>query len=169
MFKVAHTTLAQYPNIKKVTIMEHAPRFDTPEVDPLGLKHKLANFSNNYFLQLWLDSPYKDKIVIGKHTLDCTNNQRQIRYTDGRTGKYDGVHLYSRDGQIAYTQSVLNILLSSFHTQPQSQSNKESYDHSKCPQAIYMKNKNTNKGQTRNYNVKVSNRFGPLSCKQGNF
>ena len=34
MFNIAHDTVAKYPNIEKVIIMEHAPRHDTKDVDP---------------------------------------------------------------------------------------------------------------------------------------
>ena len=78
----------------------------------VGFKPKLASFENNYFLQLWLDSPHKDKIVIGQHSLMCNNETQQLRYTDAWTGKYDGVHMYN--GQLTYTESILNILISSY-------------------------------------------------------
>ena len=94
---VAQSALANYPKIKNVTIMEYTPRFDTPDVDPAGVKLKLASFANSYFLQLWLDSPYKDKIFIGQHSLGCSRDTRNLRYTDQRTGRHDGVHMYGRD------------------------------------------------------------------------
>ena len=89
-----------------------------------------------------------------------------MRYTDERTGKYDGVHLYGRDGQMVYTESVINILLSSLNTQ--AQFNQESANHTSCPQTVFKK-KNMKKNQQGKYNVKVSNRFSTLNKVQGNF
>ena len=165
MFEVAHRSLSKYPQMKNVTIMEHGPRFDEVEVDPEGIKPKLASFANSYFLQLWMESPHKNKIFVGQHTLSCNVEVRKLRYTDTRTGRHDGVHMYGRDGKAAYTQSVLNILLSSISSQPQPQENS---DHLTCPQTVFKK-KNANNGKTGQYNVKVSNRFSSLINHQGNF
>ena len=116
--------------------------------------------ANNYLLQFWLDCVHKDKIFIGSHTLDCPQEVRQNRYTDDRTGKYDGVHMYSSAGKTAYTDSVLNILLSAFNPQ---QNPQEKQNHTRCPQAEHTRK------QKSSYIVKVSNRFIPLNNCQGNF
>ena len=93
MMKVAVDALANHPSIKNVTVMNHSPRFDSREVDPVGLKPNMANFSNSYLLELWLDSPQKKNIFIGSHTLDFSADVRNERYTDDISGRYDGVHL----------------------------------------------------------------------------
>ena len=49
MFTCAEYALKDYPNLKKVILLEHAPRYDTEDVDPLGLKPALAKYSNNTF------------------------------------------------------------------------------------------------------------------------
>ena len=126
--------------------MNHAPRFDAENVDPEKLKSNLATFANSYFLELWLDSPMKNKMFIGSHTLDCSGDTRHRRYTDERTNRYDGVHLYGTAGKTAYTESVINILLSSFQTKNSAQPShpkQPSYndDHNSCPQAKFSKNK----------------------------
>ena len=54
IFSVAERSLKEYPNLKNVVIMEHAPRYDTGEVDPTGLKEALAKYANNIFNQLWI-------------------------------------------------------------------------------------------------------------------
>ena len=41
MFAIAERALETSPNLSKVILMEHPPRFDTPDVDPAGLKHDL--------------------------------------------------------------------------------------------------------------------------------
>ena len=85
MMKVAQDALKASPHLEKVTIMHHAPRYDTQIVDPVGLKPNLANFANNYLLELWLESPLKDKIFIGSHNLDCTGEIRMKRYRDDKS------------------------------------------------------------------------------------
>ena len=52
--------------------MEHPPRFDTVDVDPLSVKPTLANLANTTLGQLWLNSPLKDKIFIGQHSLESS-------------------------------------------------------------------------------------------------
>ena len=91
VFSAAHNALSRHPQLKKVVIMEHAPRFDAPDVDPTGLKPKLA--------LLWHSSVMKDRIVIGKHSLDCSGEQISVRYRDDRSGRYDGVHMYGSQGK----------------------------------------------------------------------
>ena len=52
MFNTAHDAIENHPNIEKVVIMEHAPRHDENDVDPLKLKPTLARYANNIFSQL---------------------------------------------------------------------------------------------------------------------
>ena len=65
MFAIAERALETSPKLSKVILMEHPPRFDTPDVDPAGLKHDLARLANTTLGGLWLNSPLKDRIVIG--------------------------------------------------------------------------------------------------------
>ena len=53
---MAQSALTNYPKLKKVVIMQHAPRYDRSDVDPLGLKPKLAMFANATFNQMWHSS-----------------------------------------------------------------------------------------------------------------
>ena len=69
--------------------MNHAPRNDAPAVDPSGIKPILANYANSYLLELWLDSPMKNRIFIGSHNLDCSGNTWTKRYTDEQLDRYD--------------------------------------------------------------------------------
>ena len=114
MIKVAEDSLNNNPELKKVTKMNHAPRYDHRDTDPVGLKPNLAIFANNYLLELWLQSPLKNKIHIGIHNLECTGEVRRQRFTDVYSGMFDGVHMYSEHGREAYMRSVLDILRSSF-------------------------------------------------------
>ena len=52
-----------------------------------------------------------NKIIIGSYSLECPIETRNMRYTDERSGWYDGVHPYGSAGNIAYTESFVNILL----------------------------------------------------------
>ena len=71
-------------------------------------------------------------------------------------GKYDGVQMYGTAGRVAYTESVLNILMSSLSvTAP------EKDDHRNCPQAVYARRMKRNTGIPE-YLVPVSNRFETL-------
>ena len=138
MMKTVQDALTNVPELKVVTIMNHSPRYDTSDVDPAGIKPILANFANAYFLELWLASPLKDKIIIGSHTLECSGDVKMRRYTDDRNRRYDGVHLYGSSGREAYTDSVINILFPSFQSQASAQ-NKRDDDHFSCPQTNYRK------------------------------
>ena len=176
MLNVAENALAEHNALMNVTIMTHAPRNDTCDVDPMGIKHNLAIFANSYMLELWLSSPHKDRIFIGNHTLDAPADVQNIRQTDERTGRYDGVHYYGGAGQAAYLESVVNILLSSFHNQAQqSKQTRQSRDeenHSRCPQANYMKKNNQRKYSsvvTGHPPLKTSNRFSPLNKVSENY
>ena len=108
----------------------------------------------------------KDRIVIGSHNLDCSGDVRRIRYKDERSGNYDGVHLYGSAGKAAYTESVLNILLSSIQPKandPRQPANDDS--HTTCPQTKYneRKKRTYSSAVTRKSAVKTQNRFSPLS------
>ena len=151
MMKVAEDALATHENIKKVIIMNHAPRYDTVDVDPI------ANFANSYMLKLWLDSHMKEKIIIGSHNLECPEKQRKKRYTDDRTKRYDGVHLYGRAGKAAYTESVLNIMLGSIQLEEQAD------DHTRYPQSKYSRQQRAYSSVVKGKSgIKVQNKFSPL-------
>ena len=182
MLNVAENAIADNIALKNVTIMNHAPRYDTNDVDPIGLKQNLATFANSYMLELWLSSPRKNQIFIGSHSLDAPADVRHKRQTDEHTGRYDGVHYYGSAGKAAYLESVVNILLSSFQTKAHQlpmhrRQSRDEENHSRCPQANFM-NKNQKKNK-RKYSsvvsgqgqqpVKTSNRFSPLSEASGNF
>ena len=130
---------------------------------PMGLKPKLANFANSYILELWLDSPRKDSIVIGSHNLECSISERKMRHTDERTGRYDGVHPYGSTGKTSYTESVVNILLSSLQVNIGKASSDD--DHTRCPQSKYTQKQKKKYSDvvTTNPPAKTQNRFSCLS------
>ena len=171
IMKVAQDAIENNPSLERVTVMNHAPRYDTKDVDPIGLKPNLANFANNYMLELWMDSPI-DKIFIGSHNLECSGELKVKRYKDDRTGWYDGVHLYGSAGKMAYTESVLNILLSSFPAQAHANTYHTPDDsHTSCPQSKYTQQKKYSsavRGNIGPSKVKTQNRFSPLGGISGN-
>ena len=92
--------------------MTQTPRYDVKSVDPLCLKPALAVLFNNTLGEVWMDSPHKDKIVLGIHNLECSGGIREARYRDLRNQKYDAVHMFGPSGEKSYTISVLDILIS---------------------------------------------------------
>ena len=175
MFNTAHDAIENHPNIEKVVIMEHAPRHDVNDVDPLKLKPTLARYANNIFNQLWLDSKHKDKIVVGQHSLG--NNVHDDNYKDRRTSKYDGVHFYGYYGRANYTKSVRSILQKAVSSTPDRhhQDFQESPSfHQQCPQTVFQKKKKQTTTQRPHLNtiyqhsVKDSNRFSVFNSNSGN-
>ena len=110
-------------------------------------------------------SHVKDRVVIGKHSLDCSGDMINARYRDSQSGRYDGVHMYSREGMQAYTRSVskiiLSVLVSNANTAPP-----PIFSHNTCPQAQYQQRQiNTASGHQSArpaYTVPVSNQFDIL-------
>ena len=170
MFAAAQNALNDNPKLKKVILLEHSPRYDMKDVDPLNLKPALANYANNTFAQLWLDSPQKDQIFIGQHNLATGGSGivHNDRFLDVRTMKYDGVHFYGRFGRKSYTKSVKNIIqrASLQHSQNHSPCQKPHYNpqtsqqhqeqqsdnnssppnyHQKCPQTVFQQKQMQNK------------------------
>ena len=166
MIKAAEDAIVSHPDLKMVTILSHAPRHDTPKTDPIGLKPKLADYANSFLLELWFDSPHKNKIHIGSHNIKSTTLSAVTeRYRDERNNSFDGVHMYGSAGKQVFTESVVNILLSTMSspiTSKITETISEDF-HTRCPQAKYLK-------QRRTYNSVVAgrsplttqNRFAPL-------
>ena len=163
MFSLAEHSLEQNPQIQQVVIMEHPPRFDIPENDPLSLKSSLANLANLTLNQLWLNSTLKNKIFIGKHSLDSTGSgpAHEARFVSGKSGRYDGVHYYGPRGGHDYTQSVKTILMLAKGNHTEFGKYQES-EHKTCPQALYQMKQKIKTHQS----VTTQNRFSIFN--QGN-
>ena len=101
MVTTAKTALINNPNIKKVIIMETVPRYDN--------KHKLNKFAQEK-LQEANEQVNDDRILIGKHNLECEGGLRLSRYGDERKVNVDWIHLRGTSGLMAYTRSVASIL-----------------------------------------------------------
>ena len=92
--------------------MKQTPRYDPADVDPLSVKPAMSYLFNNTIMDLWMNSPMKDRMFVGTHDIECTGAIQSSRYRHTKTGRFDGVHLYGSSGGKAYTKSVLDILRS---------------------------------------------------------
>ena len=160
MMTTGENALNAHPEIKKVIIMEHPPRFDTVDKDPISLKSEFAKYANNVYQQLWFESSLKHKIVIGQHKLDCSEKTRLERFTNGMNNRYDGIHMYGFAGRKSYTESALSILCSNIQSAGPRLRPRPDTDHSSCPQTRYM-NAQKRRSDTR-FSVPVQNRFTVL-------
>ena len=165
MFNIAEKALKNHSSLSKVIIMEHPPRFDNPDVDPTSLKSNLARLANATLGGLWLNSPLKDRIVIGHHSLESSGSGSSHfdRYQH-KNGKYDGVHFWGQNGGLDFTNSVKTILSLAVPRHHPSYVQAEcgtaqSGNHDNNPQA-------KNLGRKYQPTVQTSNRFSPLN--QGN-
>ena len=169
MFNIAVNSLKKYPSLKKVVLMEHLPRFDTPRVDPTSLKSTLARLANTTLGELWLKSPLKNRIFIGQHSLESSGagEAHFARYENCNTGRYDGVHLYGQSGVRDYTNSVKSILMMALpEYNSKSTSTKcgtaQPNEHQYCPQTEFQ-----NK-PAYHPSVQPMNRFSVFNSHLGN-
>ena len=183
LFTSAENALSAQPSLNTVVIMKQIPRYDPPKVDPLCLKPALSQLYNNTITELWMNSPLKNRIVIGNHNIECTGAIKEARYRETKSGRFDGIHLYGSSGRKTYTLSVLNILKAAqltssefdYHqscAQYKYQTRQMRYQHGQnnvCKQTqdtdirpVYR--------QQRGYTVPITNRFNTLSnLNQGNW
>jgi hypothetical protein len=116
---------------------------------------------------MWHSSAMRDRIVIGKHSLSCNEDNKVLMYRDDWSGRFDGIHLYGSQGKKAYSASVLNILRNVLPITPPS--SPASSSHSMCPQSKYQKKKyQTKKSAPRfsssqsSYTIPLNNKFDVL-------
>ena len=160
MFNTAQRSLEQNPKLKKVILMEHTPRFDSQKSDPTSIKANLVRIANATLGQLWLNSSFKNKIFIRRHSLESsgTGPAHTARYVNTYTGRYDGVHLFGETARADYTNSIKSILLLAL---PENQ-----------PTNVFGTAQNGGHQKKTNYqpNVQTSNRFSVFnSNNMGNF
>ena len=110
MISTAEIAIKSHPEIQRVTLLEHMPRYDTADVDPFSLKPQLAKYANSVYQQLWEKSDVKEKLSIGKLSLDCDGKIRQARFTRLRDNWYDGVYMYGTSGRNAFSKSLVSII-----------------------------------------------------------
>ena len=61
-------------------ILKLIPRYDPPSIDPLGLKSDLSKMFNEKLDDFCMNSPFKSKVFVGSHNIDCTGAIRESRY-----------------------------------------------------------------------------------------
>ena len=102
---------------KQVILLQHIPRFDIEENDPMGVRPELARLANMELERARDASSQAQHIMVGQHAgLECEGKTRDDRFTSNHTygrnknvrmGKYDGLHMYSQEGAEALTKSLL--------------------------------------------------------------
>ena len=107
IMKVAENALAAHPELKKVIVAERVPRYDQ--------WHNLNTFANEELheaLKAVKNDDVRNKIVVGRQTLDCQSQGLQLsRYGDPRVcRRADGIHMRGSSGLISFTRSMASIL-----------------------------------------------------------
>ena len=69
----------------------------------------MVKYANSTFYQILNSSALKDRIVIGKHNLECSGDIIAASYRDDKNNKYDGVHMNNNFGLRAYKRSVTKL------------------------------------------------------------
>ena len=149
LFMSVSNAVANHPNLKKVIILKQVPRYDAFSSTIPGLKPFLAKLYNDTVDQLGAGCSFKDKLVIGNHTLDCSGGVMLARYKDIKSGRFDGVHLYGPSGQKAYTESIMQILNLAQLVKVNPPKYYEEYDHQTCSQANYQNKLGNKRHQTK--------------------
>ena len=107
----SNALLSNHPSLELVIIPERAPRYDNLEW--------LNEYSNSELHRVKAELPaqIRDKIVIGRHKLDCDDRVRASRYgvigTKVGGKKVDNLHLRGSSGKIATTRSMAGIMVQS--------------------------------------------------------
>jgi hypothetical protein len=152
LFMAVSNAAANHPHLKKIIILKQVPRYDVYSSTIPGLKPFLSKLYNDTLDQLGSSCTFKDKLVIGNHTLDCAGGVMLARYKDIKSGRYDGVHLYGPSGQKAYTESVMKILSSAQLVKASPPKYYDEYDHQTCSQARYQTKHGERRRQTKTKN-----------------
>ena len=113
MFTCAENAAKENPNLKKVIIMEHAPRYDTKDIDPLSLKPALAKYANNVIMQLYLNSKLKNRITIGQHSLATSGygSEHEDRFKNTKSSNTSMVNMEEKCIPEVSRISCLRLLL----------------------------------------------------------
>ena len=100
-FQVGESALSNFSSLEKVVLLKQVPRYDPVDVDPLSIKPVLVQLYHNTITEQWMNSKFKEDMIIGSHNIDCTGAINEARYRETKSGK---------SGQKAYTNSVLASL-----------------------------------------------------------
>ena len=158
MLTVATNALETHQTIEKVILMEHPPRHDTCIDDPTGLKPELAKFANVTLQHLVNTSSMKDKIIVGRHNLDFSNNMTNAIFKDNYSGRYDGIHMYGQVASTMYCRSVLRMFTSVFPNK--STNNTSDSTNRSCEQTLYQQRTNVRSYRPHiEFSLPLRNRF----------
>ena len=128
------------PSLKSVVFLKQTPRYEPADVDPLSIKAVLAHLFNNTQMNLLMNSPMREKIVVGTHNIDCSGAIKAARYRQTQTGRFNGVHLFGSSGSKVYTLNIVNILKAAKVVA-------SDFDfHRRCPQTIVRSKSNKYQG-----------------------
>ena len=106
LVKVAVDAFKENQSLKKIVICEAPPRWDQ-----WSDINTFANEELHEALKNVTDESIKNKIVIGRHSLDCSGGLRVSRYGDpAKIRNFDNIHLRGSSGKIAMTRSIALIL-----------------------------------------------------------
>ena len=110
LFCLAESALVNFPTLRKVVLMKRTPRFDLTEDDPLGLKPQLSSLADSVSFSYWCESRFRNKIVLGGHTVPQGESQHSVYGVPGSKG-YDGIHMRGPSGRHFLTESILKVLV----------------------------------------------------------
>ena len=79
-FQVGVNALRSSNCLEKVVLMKQIPRYDPSSVGPLSIKPALSQLYNNTLTDEWMNSQFKDKIMIGNHNIECSGSIKEARY-----------------------------------------------------------------------------------------
>ena len=145
LFTAVSNAEINHPHLKKIIILKQIPRYDFLSSNPPGLKHHLSKLYNDTLDQLFSEHPFKNKMIIGNHNLECSGGVFQARYRNIQSGKFDAVHLFGPSGVKSYTASVLQVLSSANLVKVNPTKYYDQYNHKTSHQAG-----NQNKQRNRN-------------------
>ena len=106
LLDIAKESLVRHPELKKIILFEHTPRFDA------NIRSELAMFANEA-LKCLIDDPKVDsKIKLGKHNLSCYGIGKTYdnRFKNSILKQGDGLHFFGPSGSRDFSESMVNIL-----------------------------------------------------------
>ena len=134
MFSIAESALHSHKELEKVIILKRPPRFDKVSADPLQLKPQLSSLGNAFLFDLWCNSSYKNKIILGDHSIPHTlDDAHHLVYGHPDDPHYDGYHLRGPHGRKILQESIKCILNKAGMMKTQQQNKLPRMKHSQAP------------------------------------
>ena len=107
LMEIAVDAIKEHESLKMLVVCEAPPRYDQWRET-----NEFANEELHEALRSVTDEAVRNKIVIGRHSLECSGGLRLSRYGDpaNRNVKVDNIHLKGSSGSISMTRSIGYIL-----------------------------------------------------------